>query len=257
MNDVSGAGRRIRLTVAYDGTDFSGWQIQSSARTVQGEMHRSLERMHGHPVRLEAAGRTDAGVHARGQVVSLTTDLDSIPVETLPRAINSFLPVDVRIMAAQQTAPEFHARFSARSRTYRYYLYPTEIGYPHLRRHCLLVRQAPDIDRLTGYADCLIGSRDYTTFAATGGDHGRSMTRRVLVASWYELGDFLVFEITANAFLWKMVRSIVGTMIDLEAAAAGRDEMEAIIAAADRRRAGPTAPARGLFLEHVGYDDGE
>ncbi len=245
--------RNIRATLAYDGVGFSGWQIQREGRTVQGVLEAALERMHGHAVRVRAAGRTDAGVHATGQVINFHSDLDSIPAEKFRDAVNSYLPPDIRMLASREVEPEFSARRAARLRVYAYYLLPAEVGLPQHRHYCWKIRQRPSVEKLNRLAAQLVGEHDFSTFAAAGSAE-RSPVRRVHAAGFHPEGLFLVFRIAANSFLWKMVRSIVGTIIELELNGEGEEKMRQVLQARDRSFAGATAPARGLFLERVLYD---
>ena len=245
--------RTIRLTLAYDGGCFAGWQVQTAHRTVQGVVEHALEELHGRHVGLVGAGRTDAGVHATGQVASFSTEL-TIPAHKLADALNARLPRDARILESREEAEGFDARRSARERTYRYYLYPVTVGLPHLRRFCWRVPRLPDTARLNGIAAALIGEQDFATFTATGGSETTTV-RSVTRASFYPQGPFLVFEIAANAFLRRMVRSVLGTVLGLAAAGAGPEGMRELIASRERSRAGATAPARGLFLEKVSYGE--
>lgn len=248
--------RIIRATIAYDGTDFAGWQVQDGQRTVQGVVEMALQRMHGHRVRVTAAGRTDAGVHALGQVVGFRTELDSLTPNVLPRALNSFLPRDVRVIDACEADDRFDARRSALLRVYRYQLLPGR-QLPHLRRYTFWVRRAVRLVVLNRIAATVVGEHDFTTFRAAGGTC-TSAVRRVEQASFFTEGALIVFRIAATSFLWKMVRSLVGTMLSLEAehgadAAAAETLMADLLASRVRERVGQTAPAWGLFLEKVVY----
>ena len=246
------AERTIRMTLAYDGTCFAGWQVQPRHRSVQGVLQYALQDLHRHEVALVGAGRTDAGVHATAQVGSFRTDL-SLEAETFAQALNARLPRDVRVLASAEAPPGFDARRSARERTYRYYLYPARIGLPHLRHYCWRIPRRPDRAALNAIAATLPGEQDFATFAATGGSEKTTM-RAVTHASFAERESFLVFEIGANAFLRKMVRSILGTILALEDSGEGPEAMRDIIRSRERSRAGATAPSRGLFLEGVRYD---
>jgi tRNA pseudouridine38-40 synthase len=245
--------RNIRLTLAYDGSEFWGWQVQASGRTVQGVIEEALARMHGHPVRIQGAGRTDTGVHAIGQVANFHTDLDSIEGARWCLALNSYLPHDVRALASREAEPEFNAKDCARLRAYAYYLYAAPIGPPHLRRYCWKIVRRPDVAALNRLAAVLLGDHDFTTFAAAG-DPGKSKVRRVVSACFHPEGPFLVFRIAATSFVWKMVRSLLGTMLEYEKEGRAPADFAAALEARDRQRAGTSAPARGLFLEHVVYD---
>jgi tRNA pseudouridine38-40 synthase len=246
--------RNIRLTLAYDGSDFSGWQVQKNARTVQGEIEQALQRMHGHPVRIQGAGRTDSGVHASGQVGNFYTDLDSLSGERWAVALNSYLPPDVRALESREADFTFNAKNSARLRAYSYYLYPGSVGFPHLRRYCWKINYRPDIGALNRLAAVLLGEHDFTTFA-TAGDSSKSKIRRVYSACFFPEGLFIVFRIAASSFVWKMVRSLVGTILEGERNGLSPEKLAEALAARDRSRAGASAPARGLFLERVVYDE--
>jgi tRNA pseudouridine38-40 synthase len=248
--------RNIKLTLAYDGTDFSGWQIQSEDRTVQGAVQAALGRMHGHPVRLTAAGRTDAGVHATGQVANFYTDLHSIPAERFRDAINSYLPNDVRVLTSREVPARFHARRAALLREYRYYILSAPVCPPHLRRYCYWTRRRIDVAKLNEMASLLVGEHDFTSFSSRG-DHNRSKVRRIETSSFHVEGEFLIYTVAAGSFLWKMVRTVVGTMLMLEEAGQGPAEFGRILEARSRFEAGGTASPRGLFLERVVYADGE
>ena len=246
--------RNIRLILAYDGTDFSGWQIQKNARTVQGDLQAALDRMHGHPVKVKAAGRTDAGVHASGQTANFFSDLDSIPPERFTDAINSYLPRDIRVTASAVVDDRFHARRSARLRVYRYYIHNSTVELPYYRRYSLQVKRRLSLQALNAMASVIVGEHDFTSFAAAG-DANKRKTRRVVSSCLYPERPFLVYKIAADSFLWKMVRIIVGTMLGLSAEGGGRDELISILQSRDRGAARRTAPARGLFLERVLYDE--
>jgi len=246
--------RNIKLTVAYDGTDFLGWQLQKKGRTVQGVMQDGLERMHGHPVHVLAAGRTDSGVHATGQVVNFHTDLDSISPQRFREAVNSFLPRDVRILASEEVGPGFHARRSARQRVYRYYIANGPVLLPHLRNYRHWVRRRLDTRRLNEMASVLVGEHDFSCFSAEG-DANVSKVRQVMVSSFHVEGDTLIYTIAATSFLWKMVRTVIGTFLMLEEQGLGAPELRRIIDSGVRSNAGATAPARGLFLERVLYEE--
>jgi tRNA pseudouridine38-40 synthase len=249
------AERNIRLVLAYDGTDFEGWQVQSRGRTVQGVLEEGLARMHGHPVRVLAAGRTDSGVHATGQVASFRTDIASIPGSRFRDAVNAYLPRDVRVLCSDEVAWEFHARRSARQRVYRYYTVCGPVLLPHLRAYRHWIRRSPDLARLNEMAAVLVGEHDFTCFSAEG-DANHSKVRRVDVSAFHREGDTLVFTIAATSFLWKMVRTIMGTLFLLEEQGMGARELGLIMDAGSRANAGATAPAKGLFLERVVYDPG-
>jgi tRNA pseudouridine38-40 synthase len=249
--------RNIAIRVSYDGTDFLGWQRQNETahgkgRTVQEEIERALERMHGHPVPLVGSGRTDSGVHAAGQVANFFTDISRIPPDRFVPALNSLLPRDVRVLESREVASSFHSRFDARARTYRYFLYCGKHPLAHELPYVWHLGRWPDVSRLNRMASFLSGEVDCSTFTASG-DQSKTRSRYLYGASFFPEGERLVFEISANAFLWKMVRSITGTLIDLDGKNADLLEFRRILDSRERKMAGPTAPSTGLFLWDVRY----
>jgi len=245
--------RTIKLIIAYDGTDFLGWQRQAGeARTVQAVLEAALEKMHRHPVALAGAGRTDSGVHARSQAASFQTDIESIkPCKFVP-ALNSLLPADVRILESCEAAADFHARFSARMRTYRYFFIAGRQALPHESRYSLQLWRVPRIDILNSYCRLLPGERDCAIFAASG-DSSKSTFRYISHAVFLAENGHLIFEISANAFLLNMVRSVAGTFLHYEERDTPQSQLRDIIACGRRNLAGPTLPPQGLFLWKVDY----
>jgi tRNA pseudouridine38-40 synthase len=248
--------RPIQLTVAYDGSDFGGWQRQKNARSVQEEIESALEKMHGHPVRLTGAGRTDAGVHALGQVAGFFTDIASIPANKFALALNKLMPRDVRILAAEDAAADFHARFDASCRKYRYFFICGGNPDPFSLRCAWFLPNRPSIAKLNAMASVIVGEHDFSAFASAK-DISESKSRFIRDSSFWFESEKLVYQVSANAFLWRMVRSLVGTMIFLESQTATVEEaaaaMRRILASGDRKSAGPTAPPHGLFLWNVEY----
>ena len=245
--------RNLKIVLAYDGSDFCGWQIQRRERTVQGVVEEALEELHGHPVRVKAAGRTDSGVHARGQVINFETD-STIPDERFARALNSRMPRDVRAVSALEADGDFHARYSARKRIYKYYILPAECSDPFSRRFCLTVKKTLDIGLLNRIAAKIVGTHDFTTFAAAG-DQSKSKVRDIHSAGMYPEGQFVVFRIIGNAFLWRMVRSLTGTVLEMASEGRPPAYMTELLERKDRNMAGNTAPAKGLTLHRVVYDE--
>ena len=249
--------RNILLRISYDGTRFHGWQKQlqhgkESFRTVQGEIERALALLHKHPVELFGSGRTDAGVHACGQAAHFFTDIARMKPESFIPALNSALPKDVRIMEVTNVSDNLHARFSARSRTYRYFIHCGKTAFAHQLPYCWHIRREPDINLLNKMASVLSGELDCTTFSAAG-DQSKSKSRYIYTAHFFTDREFLVFEISANAFLWRMVRSITGTLLHYEQQNGTKEDFEAVLRSKDRRNAGETAPPQGLFLWSVEY----
>ena len=245
--------RNIRLDISYDGTDFQGWQIQKSDRTVQGELEKALAALHGYKVNLTGSGRTDSGVHATGQVGNFYTDHKSLPSEKFREALNSHLPPDVRVMESREVSHEFHSRYDARCRVYKYYILNGPVCAAHQRNFCYQTRAPLDFVRLNALAAPLTGIHDFTSFAAQR-DPNRNKIRQIYSARFLREGPFIVFRIAGNAFLWRMVRSLVGTLLFLDAEKAEPPYMQSILDGKDRTLAGPCAPARGLFFHKVLYE---
>lgn len=244
--------RRIALRLAYDGTAYAGWQIQAAETSVQGTLEAALARIHERRVVLTGAGRTDSGVHARGQAAHFDTDMAGIPGRKFALALNRYLPGDIRVMSSREVPEDFHARFDAYRREYRYYLLPGRIVDPFQRPYCWARWDLPSPVTLNRYAARIVGTRDFSSFAAER-DPSDSKVRRVESAAFYPAGPYTVFRIAGNAFLWKMVRTAVGTIVEQAAAGADPLRIEEILAARNRNAAGATAPARGLFLHGVWY----
>jgi len=244
--------RNIRLTLSYDGGEFSGWQRQKADRSVQEELERALGRMHGHEVPTVGAGRTDSGVHALGQVANFYTDIRSIPAGKFVPALNKLLPRDLRILESREADFDFHSRYDARLRRYRYFVLCGGAQDPFRLRYAHQLHRRPDAAVLNAMAGTILGETDFTALSSAK-DASLSRSRFVHEASFRWEGDLLVFEIAANAFLWRMVRSVVGSLLSFEAEGKGPAEFRALLDSRDRSLAGPTAPARGLFLWNVEY----
>ncbi len=243
--------RNIRIMIEYDGTDFSGWQFQNNARTVQDEIQKAVFEITRESVAVNGAGRTDAGVHARGQVGNFKiekriTDFD------LKKGLNAVLPHDVRIRSLGEVPHEFHARFSARERMYRYYLSPEPVAVG--RQYCWFYPHTLRLDVMNGAAKMCLGDHSFRAFCSVHAEvsHYRC---QVIRADWTFRDGMIVFEVRANRFLHNMVRALVGTMIE-----AGRERITAadfssILHSQDRTKARYTAPAAGLILEEVVYEN--
>ena len=244
----------IKLKLSYDGTDFLGWQRQEAGRrTVQGVVETALEKIHKAPVALTGSGRTDTGVHAAAQVANFYTSIKNMEAARFVPALNSLLPHDVRILEAEETHEDFHARFDARLRTYRYYFITRRDAFPWEIRYAWKLKRTPNIERLNEYASLFKGEMDFTTFAVPG-DKSKSRHRYIFGASFFFEGNKLIFEISANAFLWKMVRSITGTLIHFDEKGLNKDYLQEVLESHNRQLSGPTAPAQGLFLWNILYD---
>ena len=237
---------RLKLIVEYDGTDFRGWAAQPELRTVEGEVRAALGSVFGSYEGLAVAGRTDTGVHALGNVVSVDVD-GGPPAESAAEALNTVLPDDVGVVVAETAAPDFHARHSARSRSYRYRIWRRRSPSPFEQRRSWWYPRPLEEDRLADAADLLLGEHDFGAFTPTETQH-EVFRRNVLRAQWHRRGDALEFEITADSFLRHMVRTLIGTMVELPP-----ERIATLLDGAPRSEAGSTAPPWGLYLESVSY----
>jgi tRNA pseudouridine38-40 synthase len=247
-----GARRNIRLLLEYDGTRYHGWQRQKNALTLQEVVETALGRLTGEAVRLTASGRTDAGVHALGQVANFFT-ISAIPLKAFRDGLNSLLPPDIAVLAAEEVPLDFHARYDARWKTYAYHLLERSVPAPLWRERVWRLRPPLDLAAMAAAARCLVGEQDFAAFQAAGGRPGPAV-RRVREAGWQSDGEGRhIFTITANGFLRGMVRSLVGTMVEIGRGKYPPEHLKEVLAARDRRLAGPTAPPQGLFLVQVEY----
>jgi tRNA pseudouridine38-40 synthase len=263
--------QRWKLTLTYDGTPYRGWQVQPGLATVQGTLALAIRHIVGEDVLPQGSGRTDTGVHALGQVASF--DLEArIPGENLLRALNRALPASIRVLEAEVAAQDFHARHSALRKTYEYRVFPGapsgrvgagRICPPFLAPYVWDCPWPISLELANEAAAQVLGEHDFTSFAASDPDLAqrespaaeRSMVRTILASAWAEADGLLVYRVTGTGFLHHMVRNLVGTFVDAAAGRIAPESIAAILAARDRRTAGPTAPARGLFLVSVEYAD--
>ena len=245
------APRVFRATVAYDGTDFSGWQRQPGTRTVQGSIEDAIRELLGEEVFVRAAGRTDAGVHADGQVVSFSLAA-RIPPHGLLRGLNTILPMDVALVDVAHAPPDFDARFSAQGKVYRYTVWNHMIRSPRHARTSWHVRRTLDMDVIREAAAALVGDHDFRAFRAA--DCERRTTRRIIRALVVERqGAILTFDVEATAFLKNMVRILVGTLVDVGRGLLPPDTIARLLETGDRTEGGMTAPPQGLTLLRVIY----
>lgn len=246
--------RTLKLTLQYDGTDYVGWQRQSVGVSIQGLLEEALGRFEGSLVTVHGAGRTDAGVHALGQVASVSMAAE-IDTSTLTRALNAILPADVRVLDVEEMPPAFHARFSATGKIYEYRIVNAPIVSPFVQRYAWHVIPALDLDAMRAGAGILVGAHDFAAFQGAGSTV--TSTERVVHAiDWDEGGGYdrpLVLRIHGDGFLRHMVRNIAGTLVEVGLGRWTAPRVEAIRASLDRTQAGPTAPAQGLFLVRVLY----
>ncbi|MGA9671311.1 MAG: tRNA pseudouridine synthase A [Terracidiphilus sp.] len=273
-----------KLTLAYDGTEFRGWQVQPGERTVQGELQAALGRITGESPLPQGSGRTDAGVHALGQVASFALAA-LIPAENLQRALNRTLPPSIRILEAKTARSAFHARHSAVAKSYEYRVFRGEVCPPFQARYVYACPWSMDIDALQRSARIFEGEHDFLSFAATDPELSNrrfdpdlaqetrpipregfqiqapsaATVRRIFSSAWEEqtteAGKLLVYRVRGSGFLHHMVRNLVGTMLDVGRGRLRCEEIPGILTARRRAAAGPTAPARGLFLVSVEYDE--
>jgi tRNA pseudouridine38-40 synthase len=246
--------RTLKFTVQYDGTDYVGWQRQPNGASIQAVLEDALAPIEGARVTVHGAGRTDAGVHALGQVASaiVANDLDE---RTLARALNAVLPPDVRVLAIEAAEPDFHARFRARAKTYEYRIVNAPIASVFLRRYVWHIQQPLDIEAMRTAAGPLVGTFDFAGFQGAGG-FAASTVRTILALDVEDGGGFdlpFVIRVTGDGFLRHMVRNIVGTLVEVGAGRWDPWRLLAILESRDRADAGRTAPPQGLFLTHVGY----
>ncbi|HMO79371.1 MAG TPA: tRNA pseudouridine(38-40) synthase TruA [Pyrinomonadaceae bacterium] len=247
-----------KLLIQYDGTDFHGWQVQENDRTIQGELERVISMLADDEVRVTGSGRTDAGVHAEGQVANVFIDKPFEP-ERLRNAINGNLWRDIRIFSVEKASDDFHARFLAKRKTYVYRLINAPVMSPFWRRFALHESRPLDLARMTTAARLLLGEHDWTAFSSAQAD-GENRVRNVFDASLESVWDrranasLIEFRITAKGFLRYMVRSIVGTLLEVGRGEKDSDTIQTAILTGDRSLAGKTAPANGLSLLRVEYD---
>lgn len=241
--------RNVRLLLEYDGTDYVGWQRQDRGRSIQGELERVLEQLTGEHVNVIGAGRTDAGVHARGQAANFRTSSD-MAVGEMRGGLNGLLPEDIVILGIEEVPPEFHARFNARARRYSYRI--STVPAALIRRYSWYVKYRLDLDLMNEAAGAILGRHEFTSFCNTASEaphHWCAVTE----SSWHAGPGSLIYSVAADRFLHGMVRSLVGTMVDIGRGYTRVEDFMAILAKKDRTAAGMAVPARGLVLEEVVY----
>ncbi len=243
---------QFRLLVAYDGGDFAGWQIQPDERTVQGELEAALRELLGHEVRARAAGRTDTGVHASGQVVCFRTPRELSP-EVVGRALNALLGRDMAVLEVDLVDEDFDPRRSASSRSYEYRIWNQRVRSPFWRRYAWHVVQPLSLDAMNEAAAHLVGEHDYTSFRAANCDAEGPVRRMVASAFEASPSGMLIYRVTATAFLRHMVRNVVGTLVEVGRGRRDASTIPSLLAARNRSLAGATAPALGLCLTGVEY----
>ena len=252
--------RYIKLTIAYDGTDFHGWQVQKNKPTVQGEIINVLRRLTQENITLHGAGRTDAGVHALGQIGSFRTQ-STLTAAEFQRALNAILPPSIRIMQSEETGPQFNARWSAKGKIYRYRIYRGKVVPPDVYRYVLHYPFPLNEEAMREATALFLGTHDFSSFAASTGseedDKERSMEREVYAAELLRSPDNeeLIFSIRGRSFLRYMVRKIVGTLLDVGRGKLSIDDVQRLFALKDRSKSGPTVPAQGLTMVEVQLEE--
>lgn len=252
--------RTLKLTLAYDGSPFNGWQIQPGLPTIQGLLSAAIGRMTGEKVLPQGSGRTDAGVHALAQVASFTTE-STIPPENFMKGLNANLPGEIRILGVEEAAADFHARHSAKAKTYRYRIYRGAICPPFIWKQVCHHPYPLDEGKMTEAAKAVVGEHDFTSFAAVDPDKARAESgepvnnvRSIFLSAFRREGEEFVYEVRGNGFLHHMVRNLVGTFLLVGKGTLAPEEFGEIIAARNRSaNPGATAPASGLYLVSVEY----
>ncbi len=269
--------RNLKLIVSYDGSEFAGWQVQPGRATVQGTLASAIGRLSGENVLPQGSGRTDAGVHALAQVATFVT-ASAIPVENWVVALNDILPPSIRVLEVREAAPDFHARKSARAKTYRYRMVRGAVCPPFLARYVWHHPYPLDEEAMAAAAGVVVGKHDFTSFAAVDPERVERMTasaaesgrhtdprgptalpivptniREVFSSAWAREGEELVYTIRGTGFLHHMVRNLVGTFVQVGKGSVTLEDFRRIVAARERSAAGPTAPASGLYLVRVEY----
>lgn len=256
--------RNLKITLAYDGHEFHGWQIQPGKPTVQGTLSDTIARITGETVLPQGSGRTDAGVHALAQVATCLLE-SPIPTARLQIALNDKLPTTIRVLRIEEVPPEFHARHSAKGKTYRYRIYRGAICSPFLAHHVWHYHWPLNQTLMNQAANLAIGEHDFTSFAASDPDRTTrlreaaedeneiSNVRTIFASDWRREGEELVYEVRGNGFLHHMVRNLVGTLVEIGKWERPADSLVTILEQRSRSAAGPTAPADGLYLVNVEY----
>ena len=244
--------RTIKLLIEYDGTHYLGWQVQPKGSTIQGVLEDKIKLLTGEPVRLFGSGRTDSGVHAFGQVAHFKTK-SQMDIRTMQRALNSLLPHDIAIQKLEEVDENFHARRHSKSKIYEYRILNRSLRPVFDREYVWYIPQKLKFREMKKATQSLIGEHDFSAFRSVGSPT-RTAIRKVIRVEWKrDRNGFIRFEIEANGFLKQMVRAIVGTLVEVGKGKLAAVEFSEILESKDRKKAGPTAPARGLFLKEVKY----
>ena len=248
--------RHLAIQIAYDGSDFHGWQIQPDQTTIQGLLESVLGDIEGAPVAIHGSGRTDAGVHAMAQVASFAF-ANPMPLANLPKAVNHLLPASIRVLAARPVPVEFHARHSAILKTYEYRIHRADICSPFESRYAYALPYPLDEAAMAAAAGRFVGEHDFQALAAAGGDEKQTTVRTIYSSELRRRGDRLTYRVRGSGFLYHMVRNIVGTLFVVGRGNLTPDQIPALLKNKNRAATGPTAPPEGLFLVSVEYGDGQ
>ncbi|MFB6469199.1 tRNA pseudouridine(38-40) synthase TruA [Cytobacillus sp. Hz8] len=244
--------QRLKCKVQYDGTSFSGYQVQPNKRTVQGELEKALQRLHkGGMVKVYASGRTDAGVHAKGQIIHFDSPL-AIPLIKWETALQSMLPQDIAVSCFEMVAPGFHARFDAKGKEYRYFVHISPQRDPFKRNYSYHYSYPLDFEKMRNASESLLGTHDFTSFCSAKSEV-EDKVRTIHAIEISQDGDLLMFRFVGNGFLYNMVRILVGTLLEVGSGGLSPASVKEIIERKDRQFAGKTAPPQGLFLWEVFY----
>ena len=242
---------RVRLTITYDGTNYSGWQVQNNAVTIQQKLQEAVTAVTGERVKVTGSGRTDAGVHALGQVAHFDTE-SGVPICKFTQALNAHLPSDIRVISSQEESENFNACTSAKRKTYSYSLYVSEVELPLFERYKVRVHALPDLALMERVAKIFVGEHDFKCFNASGGG-AKTTVRTVYDIKIKKEGQLLTFLVTGNGFLYNMVRTLVGTLLDVGYKKADEEKIKTMLSTGDRALCGKTLPAKGLTLLKVEY----
>lgn len=257
MRDSKDRMRNLKMILSYDGSDFFGWQVQPNAVTVQGTLASAIGRITGEKVLPQGSGRTDAGVHALAQVMTFVTE-SSVPTGNFLKALNDILPASVRVLDVTEVPPDFHARHSAKAKTYCYRIYRDDICPPFLARYVWHYPYPLAEEEMGRAAVLVVGEHDFTSFAAVDPERGKAddlpmNVRKIFSSVWERVGEELVYTVRGSGFLHHMVRNLVGTFILVGKGTLQAQDVSRILQARDRSSGGATAPANGLYLVGVEY----
>jgi tRNA pseudouridine38-40 synthase len=243
----------LKMTVAFDGSAYVGWQRQPNGLSIQEKIEEILKRLTGKRVVIEGSSRTDTGVHALGMVASFKWPKTNMSIVDLKKALNALLPEDVRVLGLEEVPSKFHARFSAKGKIYRYRILNADVSDPFRRKTVWFIHQKMNVRAMNQAAGCFVGKHDFSSVAANPGYERTTMVRHIKRCEVKKRGDEVRIEVEADGFLYKMVRTIVGTLVQVGTGKRDASSVKELIASKDRRLAGKTAPAHGLYLLQVKY----